>query len=1582
MVCRRHLTIDRMMPGARAYTFGPPPARNLCSNCKGHFFFPFYPILPSVFCAAPHHCRSIHSLSLLSCCGSLFRLLHLIVNLITSAEAELDAFLNNWKRCTAEHAVHQMRLGEMWGNGPSAWEPTAEDKAPLLSTLLFTWIYPQAVEASREALTKESIPLSPEPMQSHFCGRRLSRAVQTRLHQCHAWRPLLGREVYRKDDETSRGTLRWIGMPQQGGYTEVMAGVEWATPPRPSRGGGASEFFDGVAYGERLFDPEGRGCSTLEHPHQLKIALAQDFAFSPPTLPQRLRLFRCLLSTLPNYVVWQIPFSLCSVAASLAGPMLLKKYVAYIEKEEFSRGYGLLIAAALGGTFVVQPVLRHRALYMSICAGWQVRSAISSLIFEKSLTISLRSAGMPSMNAGRVTNMLSTDVERIMQFFGNLDTIWCSPLQLLLAIVLLYRLIGWCTLAGLGIIIGTLPLNAYLTALQVEARRSLSAATDARVRATNEFLSGIRVTKFMSWEPRFVQEIEKKRAMELQLLKRIQYCRAAMAFVSNATPTLMIAVVFTLLYIMGHEINPTTVFPTLALFNLVRGSFMELPFVITCVVQLHVAIERVERYLECGNRSHSTIKDIREADASVQDVFQAGTTAIHFQNVDVTAYVPAALPRLPVPAAPLWRRVLPYIVCCEACRPQPPRPPLSGVGDAEGGASGIPTEAGDTGKTTGGDDFFDLQPKRLLEGVNVRVPRGKLTVVIGPTGSGKSTFVQAALSQLEISNGEVWATKSIAYVPQQPWIMNATVRENVLFFSEERDEPLREALRVSQLETDLGLMANGLETEIGEKGINLSGGQKARVSLARAVYADREMYLLDDPLSALDAHVGERVLHDCFLGHLQGKTRVLATHHVNALPYADYVVVLKDQRVAFAGDRDAFQRSGIDAALQLTQAEPTLQGRESGAAQDGTAAANAAIKVPGDAAGAAAGKTAAGQLMTREEKAAGAVPLSTYTKYAKYCGGTPVMTRILLLFGVTEALSVASTVWLSLWSTDSLGISVGAALRWYLALALLGTVGAPLRSLVGYAAMRRGGTALHSALLRSVSIATMEFFDTTPLGRIVHRFSRDIDALDSTLQMALLGVLEYSMAIISSTTIAIVSIPLFALALVPSLFFFRHLLRFYGSASRETRRFISILKSPVFSLLSEMTSGTATIHAYNADGKFMSEANRRIDLVTNCSNFGALLHRWLGVRVELANAVLISVIAVVGVLLPPAAGTRTALVSLSLTMGMQMSATVLKLLRQTVTVETEMNSMERLLYYIEEIPHEAMETDLTLLRDSTGGRVEEASCLDTVAVAALDRSDAVVSAGSLEFRNVQMRYREGLPLVLRDVTFCIAPREKVGVVGRTGSGKSTLMLTFMRMVDICGGEILVNGSGIRTYPLRELRKQFSMIPQDPVLFDGTVRQNLDPFQESSAEEVWEALTLCGLRERVESETGGLDGRVLEGGSNFSVGQRQLLCMARALLRKGSGFILMDEATANIDPTLDRYIQSTVMNAFAEYTVITIAHRLHTVANYDKIIVMDQGVVAETGTPRELVSNRQSIFRGMVEALGPTGVAEFTNLITH
>ncbi|KAG5501174.1 hypothetical protein JIQ42_06172 [Leishmania sp. Namibia] len=1515
------------------------------------------------------------------------------------------------------HLKLQERLAEMWG-AEEPYTPTPEETSSWFQRYYYGWVYETVVLASKERLNHEVLPPPTRDVRAHECGWRLSRAVQAAMYDRNAWSCLVGTEVVSTLDAASRGVLRWVGVPQQGGYTQMMAGVEWSVPPAVRTaarcdGSDASPFFDGVVHGEHLFTPEQRDMSTLEETLTLRLDLTSRSGVVEIPTPKRVPLTRALASQLSYYLWMQVPFLVIGNICTIAMPTVLQMFVGLLLSKEQTWGHGLGLVATMFLVQALESLCRQRYNCISFHCGLQCRSALNALIFEKCMIISNKSLARPEMNAGRIINMMSTDVERVYFFMLFCMLLWSSPMVLLLAMVQLSRLVGWCSIMAILSFFATIPLNAFFMGIQVRSRRSIARITDARIKATNEFFSGVRIAKFMTWEPSFIATIEAKRAEELSLLRKIQNARVATAFTNNVAPVVMIALVFAVYYGTGHEMQPTTVFPTIALLGVLRQPFQQIPWVFTMAVQFFISIGRIEQFLECDNAACSTVQDMGDYFKERLEHSAACQLAAVLEGVDVTAFVPVKLPLAPKVKMSLFSRAL-RMLCCEQCRPVKRRPPPSAVvedvGDAspasacrrvmEGGGGTMHTAAlGSAGGAKKSevvtDGFFELEPKVLLRGVSVSIPRGKLTVVLGETGSGKSTLLQSLVSQFEISAGRVWAERSIAYVPQQAWIMNATVRANILFFDEEDAARLADAVRVSQLDADLALLGGGLETEIGEKGVNLSGGQKARVSLARAVYANRDVYLLDDPLSALDAHVGERVVEECLLGALAGKTRVLATHQMHVVPRADHIVALGGGRVEFSGSSADFIQTSIfsDMVAGEGAGEEGLESVTPSSAPGAEENARDVLdKCPQTYRGMekrsddASRDEAGGPFILEEEKASGCVLWSTYVSYLRFCGGMHVASTVVLVFAVTEFLMVSSSVWLSKWAAKKEGESDTNFLTVYLLTVLLGGAAYPLRFVLSYNAMRRGCGALHRAVLRSVSAGTMEFFDRTPLGRLLNRFARDIDTLDNNLQMSIIALLECTFSISASTLVTVYSQPVVLIALLLCGYVYYRIMLFFNSASREIRRQTSLMKTPVFTLLTELTHGLAAIAAYGKRHLVLQEALKRLDVVYSCGNLENNANRWLAVRIEFLGNIVVTTIAIVGVLSSVIApgSSDIALISLSLTMAIKTTGELNWLVRMVVATEADMNSVERILFYIRQVPQEEMpelDAEVAALERRTRVTADAGGTVVVECASPTRSAPDAVRAGSLVFEDVQMRYREGLPLMLRGVSFRIAAREKVGVVGRTGSGKSTLLLTLMRMVEVCGGAIRVNGREIGAYGLRELRRQFSMIPQDPVLFDGTVRLNVDPFLEASSAEVWAALELVGLRERVASESEGIDSRVLEGGSNYSVGQRQLMCMARALLKRGSGFILMDEATANIDPALDRQIQATVMRAFSEYTVITIAHRLRTVAAYDKIIVMDHGVVAEMGSPRELAERQGSIFAGMVRALGLRESARVMQAIT-
>ena len=1543
---------------------------------------------------------------------------------------------------------------DLWGPEPK-YSRSIEDEAGLFSQFSYGWVYDIIVAAAAEQLSVDTLHPVQQPYKIWQIGSSFSAAMAEDLRRKNAWHGKIGHAVSLKSDRKCLGTIKWIGYAQRSRQAHrLIVGVEWSVVPaiesNRKAAGKVNGLHRGCVRGEALFEQAGSGddCCSSEVPTDI-VFVSNDKGgkrvFTVPTeFPRAPSCWKTLFRNQWKALATQLPPKVAADVFTLASPVALEYFVKFLQVQDPTWERGLLVVGAIFLINLGSSVFNHKYYQISIRSGLIMRGALLGAIFEKIFTISSKALTLPEMSTGRIVNMVSGDVERVNDFNWYCIYMYSAPAQLVVSVGLLYRLVGWCAFAGVGAMVLLLPAQGLVVRYQHKIRNLLVKATDQRVKATNELFSGIRVVKYMGWEKKFVESIDAKRRIELSHLKSVQLCRVLSAFINVATPTVVIATVFVLYHVSGHRLTPEIVFPTIALLGIMRMPFMMIPMLFTALVQFSIAMTRITKFFECED-SVSQVSDIEKCFTESTQEKEAGqrtceNAAAVVESVTAVAYLPRAL--APVTAEVGWIGSLAKKLqcCCMCCKRKPrgeaaEKAPLVSYNSVKSRGSTSPRgsakkpEDDESAKKdeSGGQEVYQLDSKPLLHDVSLTIPRGKLTVIVGPTGCGKSTLLELLIGQFEISSGKAFAEKSIAYVPQQPWIMNATVEKNITFFSDLDASRLKLALTTCQLDTDLAALANGLDTEIGEKGVNLSGGQRARVSLARAVYAEKKLYLMDDPLSALDASVGERVLKDCLMGTLAHTTRVLATHHLHVLEHADHVIALDHGRVVFEGAPKEYEQSmvastGMGSMTHSSPFTPSMgktksftadtQSTEAAAAPattsdddeedvvDDDAAAlatddNSAAKVGSPTVGEPPAKVdpaaPAGQLISTEEKAIGSVPWETYMKYFEACGGCCTIVTVLVVYTITEVFNVSSNVWLSIWSVEDFNLTQDQYLYAYLGVVSLGMFAAPLRAYIGYNSMRLGSLQLHNSLLRSVVSGTMSFFDTTPLGRILNRFAKDIDMADNDLQMSFLFVLQILFYVFSSLSVTIATQPFVIVPLVPCAYFYYRVLLFFNSANREVVRIGNVLKSPVFALLSESLGGVRTILAYGKGHVMLKEAMLRLERVFSTSYMQNVCNRWLGVRVEFVGNVIITSVALASVIghMLHFGSRNVGMLSLGLTLSMTITQSLNWVVRQVAAVESQMNSIERIMYYTQNIEHEDLSvahapatisplSDVPESLPMNGGKLETSFRSKR---SATPGHSTRAPPGTLRFTDVCLRYRENLPLVLNGLTFTINAGEKVGIVGRTGSGKSTLLMAFLRIVDICSGTILVGPRSIRDYTLDELRKQFAMIPQDPLLFEGTVATNVDPFNECSDEELWETMELVGMKARVASEPGGLDGAVLPGGTNFSVGQRQLLCMARALLKRDAAFILMDEATANIDPALDKMIQKTVRHAFQGRTVITIAHRLHTILEYDTIIVMDSGRVAEMGSPRHLAQNPSSAFRAMIASHGPEQEKKLMKLAT-
>ncbi|KDO33637.1 hypothetical protein SPRG_01607 [Saprolegnia parasitica CBS 223.65] len=817
----------------------------------------------------------------------------------------------------------------------------------------------------------------------------------------------------------------------------------------------------------------------------------------------------------------------------------------------------------------------------------------------------------------------------------------------------------------------------------------------------------------------------------------------------------------------------------------------------------------------------------------------------------------------------------------------------------------------------------------VLHDLQLELRGPSLTVLVGPVGSGKSSLVQAILGEMHQLLGVRDIAGSVAYASQEPWIQHDTLRNNILFADAFDDAKYNAVLDACQLRADLAMLPDGDATEIGERGINLSGGQKARVALARALYkTDADLVLLDDPLSALDVHVASAVFTDGLQRLLQHKTTLLVLNsHYHLLAHADRVLVLDHGRIVADGAYTDVMTACphlVTSARAMTTSSPEATTSE---------APDVAKKQ----------KTPCG-LVAQEERAVGAVSVTTYVKYFGASGwnGRYVGASVLLSYLVCQGVVVSGDLYLSHWSNASVLRASSVASSWsYASIIVAAVLLVWGRSMFALFVAQRCSQSLHTHLLRKVlSLAVPTFFDVTPIGRILNRFSTDLDLLDAQVPFYGFMLLQFLFQILAVLLVCGASTPYVILVYPCMLFSFYEVQQCFNPTASALKRLESVTRSPLITSVSETLHGLSTIRAFGMAPAFLQKHRRQLDHHMQFFSTFYMARAWFQMRLDWLSAAIVVVVAFLVIGLRTSLGVVAA--GLSLTYAAQLSAFLSKCAMFYNTVDTMMTSVERLAHY------ESLESE------------DDAATMGPA-------PDAWPKHPTIAFEHVAMRYRSHLPRVLQDVHVHVAAKDKIGICGRTGSGKSSLISALFRIVPIDAGAIRIDGVNIANLPVQQLRSTLTIIPQDPVLFSGSLRFNLDPSGLASDADLYSALTRVHLASYVATR-GGLELQVKEKGGNLSVGQRQLLCIARALLRD-TKIVVLDEATANVDAASDRRIQDAVRSCFADVTLLVIAHRLETILHCDKILVLHQGRVVEYDTPTTLLAKDGGAFQGLMQQAG-------------
>ncbi|XP_022095164.1 multidrug resistance-associated protein 5-like [Acanthaster planci] len=1417
------------------------------------------------------------------------------------------------------------------------------------------------------------------------------------------------------------------------------------------------------------------------------------------------------------------------MANCVSSAVLVRLLLEYCQQQTSNLGYGLMLAGLMVLCQVMLVTFMSFGWYMNIRTGGRVRAATVCLIYQK--TIGLRT--LKGLSIGEIVNLCANDGQRLFDMLLYLPHALAGPLLAAVALIYTVYLIGPAALLGTGVFIIFYPLQGVFSKITAHYRQHAITVTDLRVRLMSEIINCIKLIKMYAWEESFEANIGDIRQREQGWLEKAGFFQSFCQSLTTFVPILSSILTLSLHTLLGHNITAAQAFSYIAILNAIRFMIIATPLAIKSLTETFVAFPRIKSLL--------LMDDLKEFHDKPSDP----NLALSLRGATFA-----------------WDKE------------EPTGTPDVLQEDIQDTQAGSPED--EVNQETGLHDQANERPEmdplihhdstvtETLFDINLDVWKGQLLGICGSIGSGKSSFLQSVLSRMILIDGKVAVDGSFAYVSQQACIMNVTLRENILMGAEFNQERYDQAINACALQDDIEILPDGDETEIGERGINISGGQKQRVSLARAVYSDKEIYLLDDPLSAVDTHVGKHIFSECIEGALKGKTILFVTHQLQYLKCCDRIILMKDGRIVEDGTHNKLMESGNEycsliktfhsddadedvrdnpkegssshvsiAEINTNDADEPISSNKASVCshteetiddssiddeeskdssepmsdlrQDNDSQGNAdsighaitgrsnchgdpsslvksspddhsqtshdssslkiMIVVPDDVTNESPGirsnsqdfepnldksnslnhiteddgkhldeasasikdavakevvsdkeddsdekmedceqndqcvsresspvkKNVAlpmdllqvlsadsgsmgggvqseetifysGKLIEEEELGERGITIETINSYIQSAGGFLVTVGVLFCYAVSVGFTVFSSWWLSHWLNNGSGnttitvdnvtvisdsITDNPRLRIYQL--VYGLSAAASLSVIAfrcfvYAKMTlRASSNLHKNVFQKVMHSPMSFFDTTPLGRILNRFSKDLDELDITLPYTINPLVNNTFLIVFSMVTVTFVFPHLLAGLVIIFIVFSFLNFFFRHGLRELKKFDNLARSPWFSHIMTTVQSLPTIHAYRKQKEFTQRFHVQLDDSTNIMILFYLANRWLAIRFDFITILLTGGTALLVVLTHgsiPAATAGLAIIYANQLLGIS---------QHTVRLAAEANarftSVERINYYIQNLQQEAPRTIKHTKPPSTWP-----------------------SEGRITLKNLKMRYRQHLPLVLRGLSFEIRPKEKVGIVGRTGSGKSSLGVALYRLVEKTHGSIMIDGIDINQIGLYDLRSKLSIIPQDPVLFIGTIRYNLDPTNQFTDDEVWKALEKTYMKETISGLDQQLQAPVIENGENFSVGERQLLCMARALLRN-SKILILDEATAAIDTETDSLVQQTIRQAFTQCTILTIAHRLNTILDSDRILVLSDGRVLEFDSPSKLLADPSSYFTAMMSAMG-------------
>ncbi|PHH77501.1 hypothetical protein CDD82_3482 [Ophiocordyceps australis] len=1187
-------------------------------------------------------------------------------------------------------------------------------------------------------------------------------------------------------------------------------------------------------------------------------------------------------------------FKLAADLSQIVSPLLIRFLIASLaDSSHKAQRIGFCYVVGLFFLLVASVTANVHGFYRSYTTGILLRGALMHLIYRRAtMQLTERARLEHGWATGKLMSLMSADVTRVDFCCGFLHSAWTSMLQMLLCFVLTVYTMGYSALPGFGLLLLLYPLQTFIMHRLLRLRRASMPLTDERVQAVVEAVSTIRLVKTNTYEKSLLARIGKLRSDEVVFIRKRMLLRALNTAASYTAPTLA-AVLSIVCYGATREnnIEASVIFSALTSFLLLRTPLQALPTALSAITDARAALERLAAFMvatEPETMGDSLPGLCLEPKAESDVVVEIDNATWTYHNG-----------------------------------------PEAMTGDVAVDGQGEPKASCAT---------MRLHVSSLV------VRRNQLVCIVGPVASGKSSVLRALLGDMELVEALSYQLKmdTIGLVPQTAWLLSETVRDNIVFGRRFDGPWYGEVLLRACLDQDLKQLPEGDMTVVGEMGVGLSGGQKQRISLARAIYGRSRLLLLDDCFSALDAQVGACVF-DRAIGQARSNkeaTIILVTHSVALARQADHVVYMEQGQIVQQGSFDLISGGNSPFSLFVEAAAANRQkhdakvvtAREEHGHGHGTGARETKQQSRGSRA------------MQSEERLVGSVSLKTYMRYVMQGKAWLTVPALVLSIIVFQGTSIVSPLWLSWWQkTKYTSVSHQAYMGGYVALGLSQSLGLLSMSATFAFFCLWSSNKLHGEALASIMNAPLAFFDTTPQGRITHRFSKDLDAVDNVVGETLRLFVSSAAQAIGTVLVVAVVLPPFAAMAVVLLLVYAWTGMYYRPSARELGRLNNLLRSRIYEHFAESLSGLPTLKAFGAVPRFVRDNARRIDRENTAYWLSVASQRWLNLRLDLYGTLLVLAagLLVVGLgdWLDPSYGG----VVLSYLVAAQ--AVFGNMIRQSAEIESKMNSVERMLHYAYNVEQ------------------EPARHVDAVDKALVARGWP--RAGRVEIKSLTLSHGRGLEPALKDITLDIEPGDKVGIVGRTGAGKTTLVSALLRMTEATSGRILVDGVNVSTVGLHLLRSSLSVISQDAMLLAGTIRYNLDPLQQYQDDWLNQCLTRVGLL----PPRFALDSPVEGNGANMSQGQRCLLSMARALVRR-SKLVIFDEATASIDGKADAKLQDMLKQVMRDATMLIVAHRLDTIVGMcDQVVVMDRGRIVELGPMTELVSRPDSLFRRLYDAAG-------------